>query len=105
MEEIINDNDCSLPEIEINANSYKVNKDARWQLVLGYKNRKWRVIDGIRKLEKVYAKNASDEIDPIQYANRNMHIETEIRRLGEVVDFMNSEIKRIITAIHKDYHK
>lgn len=82
----------------------KPNKDARWQVVLGYKNKKYRALDALRKLEKVHKKNSNDVNDPIQYSHRNLLIQEEIQRLSDVITFYNAEMKKIVVKIHGDKH-
>ncbi|MCV0393642.1 MAG: hypothetical protein K5790_10210 [Nitrosopumilus sp.] len=80
-------------------------KDARWQLVLGWKNKKYRALDAFRKLDKVMKKNAEDTENPIQYENRNLKIKEEMDRLSDVIDFCKTKMNEIIAEIHKDKHR
>lgn len=88
------------------------NKDSRWQLVLGYKGKKWRVKDAIDKLARVMKKNVDDlknntisDYDKERIHDRNSIINEEIIRLSDIFDFFNAEMQKIITEIHKDSHR
>ncbi len=80
-------------------------KDSRWQLVYGWKNKKYRVLDAYRKLTRTYKRNENNVENPIQCGNRNLPIKKELDRLSEFIDYCNEEMKKVIADIHKDVHK
>lgn len=82
-----------------------LNKDPRWNRVLGIKTRKWNVKSAIDKLERVIRINMENEVDPVQYEARNVPIIAEVNRLRDVFDYHSDEMQELIDAIHVKVHK
>jgi hypothetical protein len=99
MEKLVNDNMVD-GELDVFRD-----KDSRWQLVLGWKNKKYRVLDAYRKLGKELERNAKDTKNPLQCENKNLKIKEEMDRLSDVIEFCKTNMNEIIANIHKDKHK